>query len=70
LDGRKATRVSMSGTELWRNRQTKGGGSMKLTLLGMVAIFGIVTLLTIITEYLRGNLVAANMSGEEHDDRR
>jgi len=43
---------------------------MKLTLLGMVALFGIVALLTIITEYLRGNLVAAHMSGEEHDHRR
>jgi hypothetical protein len=43
---------------------------MKVTLLGMVAIFGMVALLTIITEYLRGNLVLANMSGEEHDGRR
>jgi hypothetical protein len=42
---------------------------MKLTLLGMVAILGLVALLTIITEHLRGNLVAGNIGGEEHDHR-
>jgi hypothetical protein len=42
---------------------------MKLPLLRMVAILVFVRLLTIITEHLRDNLVAENMSEEEHADR-
>jgi hypothetical protein len=42
---------------------------MKHPLLRMVAILVVVRLLTIITEHLRDNLVAANMSEEEYADR-
>ena len=42
---------------------------MKLTFLGIVAVLGFVALLAIITVHLWDNLVAGNMSGEEHDDR-
>ena len=42
---------------------------MKLTLSGMVAVVGFVSLLAIITGHLWDNLVAGNVSGKEHDDR-
>jgi hypothetical protein len=43
---------------------------MKLTLAGMVAVLGFVSLLAVITgRRLWDNLVAGNVSGEEHDDR-
>jgi hypothetical protein len=41
---------------------------MKHPLLRMVAILVFMRLLTIITEHLRDNLVAANMSEEQHAD--
>jgi hypothetical protein len=52
-----------------RERHIGKGDSMKLPLLRMVVILVFVRLLTIITEHLRDNLVAANISEEDHDGR-
>ena len=56
LDQWQVGRLSVSGFRMWRNRQT--GGCMKLTLLGLVAILGVVALMVFITIHQWDSVVA------------